>query len=152
MSQLLNLFEFTTTQIRALASEQSVADSPIVIGDVTLVPISKLSCGFSCGGSDLAQKKKADGLMAGAGAKVNKTPLSFLAVQNGQVQLMSVSAEEVKKKGIMDAVKPILESLKEKSAAKKAAKAEAKAAEEAATDAAVAEAIANIPDKDTGAQ
>ncbi|MBP3412133.1 MAG: GerW family sporulation protein [Oscillospiraceae bacterium] len=142
MSQLLNLFEFTTTQVRALASEQSVADAPIVIGDVTLVPISKLSCGFSCGGSDLAQKKKADGLMAGAGAKVNKTPLSFLAVQNGQVQVLSVSAEDVKKKGIMGAVKPILEGLKEKSAAKKAAKAEA----EAAADAAVTEAIAQIPE------
>ncbi|MBR4308027.1 MAG: GerW family sporulation protein [Oscillospiraceae bacterium] len=151
MSQLLNIFEFTTNQIRALAQEQSVADEPIVIGDVTLVPISKLSCGFSCGGSDLAQKKKADGLMAGAGAKVNKTPLSFLAVRNGEVQLLSVSEEEVKKKGIMEAVKPILETLKERSAAKKAAKAEAKAeaqsakAEaEAAVDAEVAKAIAQI--------
>ncbi len=143
MSQLLNIFEFTTTQIRALAAEQSVADAPIVIGDVTLVPISKLSCGFSCGGSDLAQKKKADGLMAGAGAKVSKTPLSFLAVSNGQVQVLSVSEEEAKQKGIMGAVKPLLETLKERSAAKKAAKAE----EAAAAEAAVAEAIAAIPNK-----
>ena len=143
MSQLLNIFEFTTTQIRALAAEQSVADTPIVIGDVTLVPISKLSCGFSCGGSDLAQKKKADGLMAGAGAKVSKTPLSFLAVSNGQVQVLSVSEEEAKQKGIMGAVKPLLETLKERSAAKKAAKAE----EAAAAEAAVAEAIAAIPNK-----
>ena len=78
MSKLLNIFEFTTTQIRAIATEQSVADAPIVLGDVTIIPVSKLSCGFSCGGSDLAQKKKADGLMGGAGAKVTKTPLSFL--------------------------------------------------------------------------
>ena len=143
MSQLLSIFEFTTTQIRAMAAEQSVADAPIVIGDVTLVPISKLSCGFSLGGSDLAQKKKADGLMAGAGAKVTKTPLSFLAVQNGQVQVLSVAEEEVKKKGIMGAIKPILDGLKEKSAAKKAAKEE----EQAAADAAVAKSIAAIDDK-----
>ena len=143
MSRLLEIFEFTTTQIRALASEQSVADTPIVVGDVTLVPISKLSCGFSCGGSDLAQKKKADGLMAGAGAKVSKTPLSFLAVSNGQVQVLTVSEEEAKKKGILGAVKPLLETLKEKSAAKKAAKEEAAAASEAA----VAEALASIPEK-----
>ena len=143
MSQLLNIFEFTTTQIRALAAEQSVADTPIVIGDVTLVPISKLSCGFSCGGSDLAQKKKADGLMAGAGAKVSKTPLSFLAVTKGQVQVLSVSEEEAKSKGIIGAIKPLLSSLKEKSAAKKAAKAE----EAAAAEAAVAESIASIPNK-----
>ncbi len=143
MSQLLNIFEFTTTQIRALAAEQSVADAPIVVGDVTLIPISKLNCGFSCGGSDLAQKKKADGLMAGAGAKVSKTPLSFLAVSNGQVQLLSVSEEEAKSKGIMGAVKPLLDSFKEKSAAKKAAKAE----QAAAAEAAVAESIASIPEK-----
>ena len=143
MSQLLNIFEFTTSQIRTLAAEQSVADQPIVVGDVTLVPISKLSCGFSCGGSDLAQKKKADGLMAGAGAKVSKTPLSFLAIQKGNVQVLSVAEEDVKKKGIMGAVKPILETLKEKSAAKKAAKEEAAAA----ADAAVNQAIAAIPEK-----
>lgn len=143
MSQLLNVFEFTTEQIRTIASEQSVTDAPIVVGDVTLVPVSKLSCGFSCGGSDMAQKRKADGIMAGAGAKVNKTPLSFLAIQNGKVTILSVPAEDAKKKGIWETVKPILATLKERSAAKKAAKAEAKAA----SDAAVAEAIAEIPDK-----
>lgn len=158
MSQLLNIFEFTTKEIRALAAEQSVAGEPIVVGDVTLIPISKLSCGFSCGGSDLAQKKKADGLMAGAGAKVNKTPLSFLAISNGQVQILSVPEEDAKKNGIAGAVKPLLNSLKEKSAAKKAEKKEekvskkaakkaAKAAAQAATDAAIAKAIASIPEK-----
>ncbi|MBR6826478.1 MAG: hypothetical protein IKM59_08030, partial [Oscillospiraceae bacterium] len=74
---------------------------------------------------------------------VTKTPLFFLAVQNGQVQVLSVAEEEVKKKGIMGAIKPILEGLKEKSAAKKAAKEE----EQAAADAAIAESIAAIDDK-----
>ena len=130
MSELLKVFEFTTAQVRALAKEQSVADTPIVLGDVTVVPISKLSCGFTCGGSDLAAKKKADGLMAGAGAKVKKTPMTFLAIQGGNVQLLTVPEEDAKKKGIVGAIKPILESLKEKSAAKKAEKAE-KAEQEA---------------------
>ena len=121
---------FAAETVRALAKEQSVADAPIVLGDVTVVPISKLSCGFTCGGSDLAAKKKADGLMAGAGAKVSKTPLTFLAIQGGNVQLLTVPEEEAKKKGIVGAIKPIIEGLKEKSAAKKAEKAE-KAAQEA---------------------
>ena len=51
MSQLLPIFEFTAEQTRKLAAEQTVAEAPIVIGDVTVVPISTLSCGFSCGGS-----------------------------------------------------------------------------------------------------
>ena len=85
--------------IKQMVDVNTIIGQPIQAEGMTLIPISKLSCGFSCGGSDLAQKKKADGLMAGAGAKVSKTPLSFLAVSNGQVQVLSVSEEEAKKKG-----------------------------------------------------
>lgn len=109
MSELLNVFEFTAQQVKALAAEQSVADDPIVIGEVTIIPVSKLSCGFSCGGSDLA--KKADGIMAGAGAKVAKTPLTFLAVCGADVQLLRVPAEEQNKSGLLAALKPLAEQL-----------------------------------------
>ena len=126
MSQLLNIFEFTTNQIRTIASEQSVVDAPIVIGDITLFPVSKISCGFSCGGSDLPQKKKADGLMAGAGAKATKTPLSFLAIQNGKVAMLNVPAEDVSKFGLIDAAKPLLDTLKESFSGKKTGKAASK--------------------------
>ena len=119
MSELLNVFEFTATQAKALASEQSVADAPIVIGDVTVIPVSRLSCGFSCGGSDLAAKKKADGLMAGAGAKVSKTPLSFLAVCGKEIQFLHVPAEERSKKGLLEAIMPLAEQFREKVMKKK---------------------------------
>lgn len=121
MSELLNVFEFTAQQVKALAAGQSVADAPIVIGDVTIIPVSKLSCGFSCGGSDLA--KKADGIMAGAGAKVAKTPLTFLAVCGSDVQLLRVPAEEQGKGGLLAALKPLAEQLmaKKKPAAQESA-------------------------------
>lgn len=112
MSQLLNVFEFTAQQAKSLAAQQSVADAPIVIGDVTVIPVSKLSCGFSCGGSDLV--KKADGIMAGAGAKVAKTPLVFLAVCGQEVQLLQISAEAQAKGGLIGALKPLVEQFFEK--------------------------------------
>ena len=92
MSELLKIFEFTTREVRDLAREQSVADAPVTVDGVTIIPISTVSCGFSCGGSDLAAKKKADGLMAGAGAKVKRTPETYLAVIDGQVQLLKPPA------------------------------------------------------------
>lgn len=123
MSELLKVFEFTTSQARAFTAEQSVTGEPIVIGDVTVIPVSKLSCGFAGGGSDLAAKKKADGLMAGSGMKITKTPLSFLAVCGSEVKMLHVAEEEVKKKGIMDTLAPLIEQLKQKKAEKKAEKA-----------------------------
>ncbi len=121
MSELLKIFEFTASQAKALSKEQSVAGEPIVIGDVTVIPISKLSCGFTGGGSDLARKKRADGIMAGAGVKITKTPLSFLAVCGKEVQVLRVSEEETKTKGLVNALLPLVTQLKEKASEKKAA-------------------------------
>lgn len=119
MSELLKIFEFTAEQAKVLSKEQSVTGEPIVIGEVTVVPVSKLSCGFTGGGSDLAQKKKADGIMAGAGVKITKTPLSFLAVCGKEVQILHVAEEEAKSKGLLNALLPLVTRLKEKT--KKAA-------------------------------
>ena len=110
MSQLLKLFDFTSKELRALAAEQSVADAPIVIGDVTIIPISKVSCGVSYGGSDLDRKKNTDGLKAGVGAKVSRTPHQFIAIQGDRVELLT--APEDGKKGLMDTIKPLIEKFK----------------------------------------
>ena len=117
MSQLLPIFEFTAEQTRKLAAEQSVAEAPIVIGDVTVVPISTLSCGFSCGGSDLT--KRSDGVFAGAGGKVKRTPLTYLAVCGSDVRLLQVEAASKEKGGLLSALLPLVEQFRNKLAAKK---------------------------------
>lgn len=119
MSELLKIFEFTTREVRDLAREQSVADAPVTVDGVTVIPISTVSCGFSCGGSDLAAKKKADGLMAGAGAKVKRTPETYLAVIDGQVQLLQPPAEP--QSSLLDTVRPLIAALRAMRAAKKQA-------------------------------
>lgn len=118
MSELLKIFEFTTREVRDLAREQSVADAPVTVDGVTIIPISTVSCGFS-GGSDLAAKKKADGLMAGAGAKVKRTPETYLAVIDGQVQLLQPPAEP--QSSLLDTVRPLIAALRAMRAAKKQA-------------------------------
>ena len=117
MSELLKIFEFTTREVRDLAREQSVADAPVTVDGVTIIPISSVSCGFRCGGSDLAAKKKADGLMAGAGAKVKRTPETYLAVIDGQVQLLQPPAEP--QSSLLDTVRPLIAALRAMRAAKK---------------------------------
>lgn len=122
MSELLKIFEFTAQQAKALSAGQTVTDAPIVLGDVTVIPVSKLSCGFAGGGSDLL--KNPNGVAAGTGVKVTKTPLSFLAVCGGEVQMLHVAAEDADKTSIMESLTPLVEQFKDKIAAKKAEKAE----------------------------
>lgn len=109
MSELLNILEFTAGEARRLAAEQSVTEAPIVIDGVTVIPVSKLSCGFSGGGSNTHK----DDMRAGAGAHVKKTPVTFLTVSGTDVQLLRVEQDDAKK-GLVDALKPLISKLRKK--------------------------------------
>lgn len=110
IGNILKVLEFTAEKTLAIAGAQGVAGEPIVIGDVTVIPISSVSCGFAGGGTDLPAKQNSDAVMAGAGAKVSKTPLSFLAISGGEVQLLRVPQESAGG-SILDTLKPMVEKL-----------------------------------------
>lgn len=110
IENILKVLEFTAEKTLAIAGAQGVAGEPIVIGDVTVIPISSVSCGFAGGGTDLPAKQNSDVVMAGAGAKVSKTPLSFLAISGGEVQLLRVPQESAGG-SILDTLKPMVEKL-----------------------------------------
>lgn len=107
---ILKVLEFTAEKTLAIAGAQGVAGEPIVIGDVTVIPIFSVSCGFAGGGTDLPSKQNSDAVMAGAGAKVSKTPLTFLAISGGEVQLLRVPQESAGG-SILDTLKPMVEKL-----------------------------------------
>ena len=92
---LTKVLSFTVDKAIELASANSVVGDRIVVGDITIIPISKLSVGFAGGGADIADVQRGrQQNPAGAGAKVTLTPMSFLVVGDGTVQIMSVSPEE----------------------------------------------------------
>ena len=122
MSELLKIFEFTAQQAKALSAGQSVTDAPIVLDGITVIPVSKLSCGFAGGGSDLL--KNPNGVAAGTGVKVTRTPLSFLAVSGTEVQVLHVAGDTASKKSLVESLTPLVAQFKEKLAAKRAKKAE----------------------------
>ena len=67
MKELLKVLEFTADRTQALADSQSVAGEPLHVGDVTLIPVSSISCGFAGGGSDLPARTRNDAAAAGSG-------------------------------------------------------------------------------------
>lgn len=99
MNALLTLLERTAQKAQELSASQSVAGTPLQIGDVTVIPISKVSCGFAVGGSDVPAKRKSDASLGGGGTKLTLTPLSFLAVCGTEVQMLHVAPKESSGRG-----------------------------------------------------
>lgn len=87
-----DLVNTTMEKIRAMADVNTLIGQPIVVGDVTLVPVSKLSFGFAGGGSDFTTKtQKADQsnpFGGGTGASAKLEPVAFLIVKGDNVRLL----------------------------------------------------------------
>ena len=94
MSQNLpNMLQDTISKIREMVDVNSVIGEPITVGDVTIIPVSKVSVGFGGGGSDYVKNVGTNepfGGGVGGGVKVN--PICFLIVKDGNVRMMPVAA------------------------------------------------------------
>lgn len=92
---LNNLMSATMEKIRAMVDVNAVVGQPIQTGEVTIIPVSKVSFGFASGGSDFAgknQKPEAENSFGGgSGAGVNINPIAFLVVRGDNVRLLYVA-------------------------------------------------------------
>ena len=91
---LNDLMGSTMEKVKAMADVNAIVGDPIQAGEVTIIPISRVSYGFASGGSDFASKnQKPDSNNAfggGSGAGVNIIPIAFLVVRGENVRLLPV--------------------------------------------------------------
>ena len=95
MSQNLpNMLQDTISKIREMVDTNNVIGEPIVVGDVTIVPVSKVSVGFGGGGSDFGSKNPSSQELpfgGGVGGGVKVTPIAFLVIKGDSVRMMPVA-------------------------------------------------------------
>ena len=87
-----DLMSTTMQKIREMVDVNTIVGKPIEAGDVTIIPVSKVSFGFASGGSDFTtknQKPEADNAFGGgSGAGVNIMPIAFLIVKGDTVRML----------------------------------------------------------------
>ena len=96
---------------------REIADVNTIIGDiiesdsgVTVIPVSKVSCGFFAGGGEYAQHREKLPFLGGSGAGLNVQPVGFLVIHGEQIRLIPVCGATPLDKAI-EAVPLIAEQL-----------------------------------------
>lgn len=92
-NQVNKLLGVTMDKIKEMVDADTVVGSPVTTPDGTIIlPISRISYGFASGGSDLPSKAQpSTGLFAGGGgAGITVSPVAFLAISNGHVQVLQI--------------------------------------------------------------
>ena len=90
-----DLMNTTMEKLREIARVDTIIGQPIQAGEVTIIPISRLSVGFASGGSDFTSKNQKpdhdNAFGGGSGAGMNLSPVAFLIVKGDSVRLMPVA-------------------------------------------------------------
>ena len=63
----------------------------MVTGDTTLIPVSKVSYGFTTGGTDLPSKQNKELFGGAGGGGISITPVAFIVIQNGKCRMMQIN-------------------------------------------------------------
>lgn len=88
------LMNVTLEKIKQMVDTNTIIGNPITTADGTMIlPVSKVSYGFTSGGSDFASSKTPKDLFGGgSGAAVSMQPIAFLIINaNGNVRLLQLA-------------------------------------------------------------
>lgn len=85
------IMESTLDKMREMVDVSTIIGEPMVTGDTTLIPVSKVSYGFTSGGTDLPSKQNNELFGGAGGGGISITPVAFVVIQNGTVRLMQIN-------------------------------------------------------------
>ena len=74
-NSIKSIMDVTMDKLRAMVDANTIIGDPIVVGDVTLLPVSKVSFGLATGGSDFPSKTQSGLFGGGGGAGVTIAPV-----------------------------------------------------------------------------
>ncbi|MDD4715862.1 MAG: GerW family sporulation protein [Oscillospiraceae bacterium] len=91
-----DLMSTTMQKIKEMVDVNTIVGDPIrTVEGITIIPVSKVSFGFSAGGSDFASKNQQPGqdnsFGGGCGAGVSLSPIAFLVINGDTVKLLPVA-------------------------------------------------------------
>ncbi len=112
--KISEIMETTMDKIRTMVDANTIIGEKIVVDDVTIIPISKLSFGFASGATDFAGKNNGSKVFAGGGgAGASISPIGFLAVRNGSVRMISVEQSDSAAGRALEMLPETVEKIKE---------------------------------------
>lgn len=112
-SKIKTIMDTTMDKLRAMVDADVITGKPIVVGDITLLPVSKVAFGLASGGSDFPSKSEKELFGGGGGAGVTVSPIAFIVISGGNVKMLPVYNELTTVEKAVSMAPEILEKAKD---------------------------------------
>lgn len=94
-----DIIDTILSKMKSLASTETVVGEPVKIGEVTAIPIIKISVGFAAGGGegggDEEHKSAGFGSGAGGGGGATVTPVGFIVWDGKEVKFIGMGKGKI---------------------------------------------------------
>lgn len=108
-TKVKDLIASSIGKIHELSDADTIIGDPIKIdGNITIIPVSKISYGFAAGGSDLPSKSDKELFGGGSGAGMSIQPLAFIVINNGEIKLLELGSGNSPANAIVNAVPELI--------------------------------------------
>ncbi len=88
---LADIINTALDRMKYIAKTETVVGEPIVSGEVTLIPVCRISLGFAAGGAGKKEKKDSG---AGTGGGISITPVAIIVVNKERVQVQPLTPSD----------------------------------------------------------
>ncbi len=92
-NSIKNLMDTTMEKLKGMVNADVITGTPVVVGNITLIPVSKVAYGLATGGSDFPSKSQNELFGGGGGAGVTISPIAFIAINGDSVKMLPVTNE-----------------------------------------------------------
>ncbi len=92
---LKQVIDSTLENLKKVMSTDTIIGEPIhVLDNTVIIPVSKVSVGFTSGGVDFDSRKNADKHFGGGnGAGMSVSPIAFLVVRDTGVEILNINKD-----------------------------------------------------------
>lgn len=112
-NNIKGIMDVTMEKLRTMVDANIITGNPIAVGDITLIPVSKVAFGLATGGSDFPSKSGAELFGGGGGAGVTVSPIAFIVISGDNVKMLPVYNELTTVEKAVSMAPEILEKAKE---------------------------------------
>lgn len=85
------IMESTLQKMKEMVDVSTIIGEPMVTGNTTLIPVSKVQYGFTSGGTDLPSKQGNELFGGAGGGGISITPVAFIVIENGKCRMMQIN-------------------------------------------------------------
>ena len=90
-NNIKNIMDSVMDKLRAMVNADTIIGTPVVAGNSTIIPVSKLSYGLATGATEMPKDDKKG--VIGGGAGVSISPIAFIAITGDNVKLLPLYSD-----------------------------------------------------------